>query len=172
MDRTTIGVFADRQKANSVIKELEKSGIDNADISCIYTNSDGDVKDSQTNEKVEEGSMKGATAGAIVGAAAGLVVANGIIPGLGSLFVAGPLIQLLGLSGAVATTAAGAVTGAVAGGIVGALVKLGVSEEDAQLYQEHLKKGNALIITRTDSEIAKVILTENGASEVREYLES
>lgn len=172
MKRTTIGVFPDRLKTEMVIKELLASGIKNSDISCIYTNSDGNLKDSQTNKKVESGSAMGAGTGAVIGAIAGLVVANGIIPGLGAVLVAGPLIEILGLTGAVATTAAGVVTGAVAGGILGALVELGVSDEDAKLYQQHLAQGNAIIITRTEILSAKDILNKNGAQEVREYIES
>ncbi len=174
MKKTTIGVFHDRLKTEMIVKELHASGISNDDISCIYTDRDGEIKDSQTGDKIEIGAVKGVVAGGVLGALAGLVVANGIIPGLGTLFVAGPLVEILGLglTGAVATTAAGAATGAIAGGLVGGLVELGVSDEDAGIYEEHIKKGRVVIITRTDNGNAKDVLKKNGADDIREYIES
>lgn len=118
----------------------------------------------------EEGAIKGATTGAILGTIAGLVVANGVLPGLGTLFVAGPLlIETFGLTVAAATTLGGAVTGAIAGGLIGGLAKLGVPNEDAYMYQGSLERGSALVITRTESPVAKSILLKNGAIEVKEY---
>ena len=168
---TTIGVFTDRAKTEAVISQLRSAGIPDTDISCIYADRDGHMKDSQTGEKVEEGTMKGVAAGTAIGAVAGLVVANGILPGIGTLFVAGPLISLLGITGVTATTVAGAATGAVAGGIVGALGELGISKEDAAIYEERIRSGGYVVITRTEIMGAKAILDSNHAAEVREYVQ-
>src|SRR4051812_48074317 len=100
MKTTTIGIFTDRVKAEEAIDELKQNDIKDSDISCVYRDSDGDMKDAQTGEKVGDGAAKGATTGAVIGAIAGLVVANGILPGIGSLFVAGPLATTLGFTGA------------------------------------------------------------------------
>jgi hypothetical protein len=170
MKTTTIGVFPDKQQAEKAIEELKGSGISDGDISCVYRESDGSVVDSESGEKVGSGVMKGATAGAAIGAIAGLVVATGVLPGLGTLFVAGPLATALGLTGATATTVAGAATGAVAGGLVGALKELGVNDVDAELYEDHVEKGEVLVVSRSDKEGAVEVFNNNNAMEIREYV--
>lgn len=169
MKMTTIGVFPNKSRAEQVINDLRDSGVSDSDISCVYRDNDGDMKDSQTGEKIGDGAVKGATTGAVVGAIAGLVVANGILPGIGTLFVAGPLATALGFTGAAATTVAGAATGAVAGGLIGALTELGVKKEDAMLYEKHVESGEVLVISRSDSANALNIFTNNNAMEVRQY---
>lgn len=67
----------------------------------------------------------------MIGGVAGLVVANGLIPGFGSFVVAGPLAEALGLVGA--TTLAGIGTGAIAGGLIGGLTHLGIAKDDVHL---------------------------------------
>ncbi len=170
MQTTTIGVFDNRMDAESAIEELRTAGIADADISYLYSSEGRVVKESSTGEDVGEGAASGATTGAVVGALAGLAVANGILPGLGTLFVAGPLAAALGLTGAAATTVAGAVTGAAAGGIIGALAGLGVGEDDAKLYEERIKSGG-IIVTATSLSGASVrnIYEKYNAEEIREY---
>src|SRR4051812_25538993 len=170
MKTTTVGVFPNKTRAEQVIHELRDSGVSDSDISCVYRDSDGDMKDSQTGEKVGDGAVKGATTGAVVGAIAGLVVANGILPGLGTLFVAGPLATALGFTGAAATAVAGAATGAVAGGLIGALTQLGISDTDAMLYETLVRKGEVLVVVNTTTLSTKEIFIRAGAREVREYI--
>jgi uncharacterized membrane protein len=167
---TIIGVFESASAAENAIASVRDAGVSIDDISYIYRDKDGDIKDAQTDEKVGAGAAKGATTGAVIGAIAGLVVANGVLPGLGTLFVAGPLAAALGLSGAAATTVAGAATGAAAGGVIGALTNLGVSKDDAEIYESRLEQGDILLIIRTDVEGVEQILQNNGASEVRGYV--
>lgn len=170
MMNLTLGVYKTHAEAEKAIKELVAFGVNESDISYIYTDSKGNMTDAQTGEKVGSGAAVGATTGAIIGGIAGLVVANGILPGLGSLFVAGPLAAALGLTGAVATTAAGAATGAAAGGLLGALSQLGVNDEDAKLYEALVQKGDVLVIARTDSHGTKDVFDKTHATEVREYV--
>ena len=169
MTTITTGVFKNRYSAETAINNFKEGGIPDADISCVYTDSEGDVKDSQTGEKVGSGAVSGAATGAVLGTIAGLVVANGILPGIGTLFVAGPIATALGFTGAAATTVAGAATGAAAGGLIGALGQLGVSSDDAALYEKHVRKGEALVITRTDDADVISLFEKEGAAEVRQY---
>ncbi len=170
MDKTTVGIFRDRDQAEGAITELRSLGLSDADISYIYTAPEGRVIEDGSGTKVGEGAASGATTGALVGAIAGLAVATGNLPGLGTLFVAGPLAAALGLTGAVATTAAGAMTGAAAGGIVGALGGLGVSAQEAEVYEERVKKGGILVTARSISGIGvKDVFKHHGAEEIREY---
>ncbi len=168
---TVTGIFNKRTDAENAITEINKLGVSGEDISYVFMDKDSKMVDGHAADStsVGEGISAGATTGLMIGAVAGLVVASGILPGLGALFVAGPLAAALGLTGAVATTVAGALTGAAAGGLVGALVGLGVSESDAAMYQEELKKGGILVVARSEQSGLGEIFTRFGALEVREY---
>jgi hypothetical protein len=75
------------------------------------------------------------------------VSAPGTGAGLGPVVAAGWL----------AATAVGAVAGAATGGIVGALVGAGVSEKDAHVYSESVRRGGTLVSVRTkDADAARV----------------
>ncbi len=169
---TTIGVFTNHGNAENALKELREFGVEEKSLSYVYKNRDGDIKDSQTGEKVGSGAAQGATAGAVIGGIAGLVVANGILPGLGTLFVAGPLAAALGFTGATATAIAGAATGAAAGGLLGALAKLGVGKEDVDLYEKHVREGDVLVIAHKSPPSVQDIFLTHGAVEVRQYQEN
>lgn len=171
MDRTIIGVFGNRDSAEAAITELRSLGVNDADISYLYVSEQGTtVTEDGKGEQVAEGAAAGATTGAVVGALAGLAVANGILPGLGTLFVAGPLAAALGLTGAAATTAAGAMTGAAAGGVVGALGGLGVSGDEARIYEERIRTGGILVTAVTDKvDAAREVFANNGAEEIRDF---
>lgn len=166
---TTLGVYTTHADADEALKELKAFGIDNKDISYIYVDNKGDITDDQTGEKVGSGAAAGATTGAVIGAVAGFVVANGILPGLGSLIVAGPLATALGFTGAAATTVAGAATGAAAGGLIGALTGLGVNDADAAMYQGFVQRGDVLVVARSESEDTKTVFMRTNATEIREY---
>jgi hypothetical protein len=165
---TTVGVFGTHIEARRTIEELHSFGVPTNDISYLYTNTDGEVIDAQSSSKVGEGVTAGATTGAVLGAIAGLVVANGILPGIGTLFVAGPLAAAFGFSGVAAATVAGAATGLAAGGLIGALVNFGISDADAQIYQDFIQKGNVLVIARSDMG-TREIFVNNGARQIGIY---
>jgi hypothetical protein len=174
MESTIIGVFGNRASAEAAITELRTLGVSDTNISYLYISEEGNtVSEGGKGDNVAGGAAAGVTTGAVVGALAGLAVANGILPGLGTLFVAGPLATALGLTGAAATTAAGAMTGAAAGGIVGALAGLGVGEEEAKVYEERIRSGGILVTaTTSDPAAARDIFATNGADEIREYARS
>lgn len=169
MTTITSGVFENRYKAETAINELKEHGVVDTEISCVYTDKDGDMRDSQTGDKIGSGAISGATTGAVLGTIAGLVVANGILPGIGTLFVAGPVAAALGFTGAAATTIAGAATGAAAGGLIGALSQLGISKEDATLYEKHIERGEALVVVKSDDADVSGLFEAHGAEEIRQY---
>jgi hypothetical protein len=78
----------------------------------------------------------------VLGGGAGLLAGIGAlaIPGLGPIVAAGWLVAAL--------TGAGA--GAVAGGVLGTLTTAGVSEADAHVYAEGLRRGGNLVTVRAD----------------------
>lgn len=172
--KTILGVFKDRADAEKVVEDLEDMSIRVEDISFVVqdTTEITPADDRSATASVADGTGAGAITGGMIGAVAGLVVANGILPGLGTLFVAGPIATALGFTGAAATTAAGALTGAAAGGLVGALRGLGVAAEDAEAYEARIRDGGAVVGASIDSvDEAKVreVFTSRHADQVRVY---
>ena len=99
-------------------------------------------RDDNTLADEASGTTKGATAGAVLGGGTGLLAALGVIaiPGIGPLVAAGVL----------ATTLVGAAGGTLVGGLIGALTDYGISEEDAHLYSEAVRRGSSLVTVRAD----------------------
>lgn len=167
---TTVAVFENTSDVEKAITDLRGAGVSDADISYVYTSENRTVIEDASGSSIGSGAAAGAGTGAIVGGLAGLAVANGILPGLGTLFVAGPIATALGLTGAAATTAAGALTGAAAGTLVGALTGLGVSEDEAKVYEERIKLGSILLAVKSDNPTqVKEIFEKHGAEEIREF---
>jgi hypothetical protein len=172
--KTIVGVFNNQADTERAIGALREINIADEDISYVGMSGDGDTTvhnaDGTDAGDVAAGAGSGAVTGGVIGAIAGLVVANGILPGLGTLFVAGPIATALGLTGAAATTAAGALTGAAAGGLVGALTNLGASDEEAQVYEERIKSGGRMIaatIDNADESEVRGVFESNNAEEIR-----
>ncbi|CAN7720888.1 general stress protein [Rhizobium sp. LjRoot258] len=142
--KTVTGLFDDYTDASSAVSALEAAGVPSKDIS-IVSNSAGD-RHSTSQSGAATGAESGAGLGAVVGGTGGLLTGLGImaIPGVGPVVAAGWL----------AATAVGAVAGAVAGGaaggLIGALTGSGVSEEDANLYAEGVRRGGSLVTAKVD----------------------
>jgi len=145
--------YADAQRA---VTSLEAAGVPHSDLSIVANNSDNwynaDNKVDRDRDGVDdraEGAGKGAGVGAAVGGAAGLLTGLGLlaIPGVGPVVAAGWLVA----------TAAGAAAGGLTGGIVGALTQAGVSDEDAQVYAEGVRRGGTLVTARVnDADTARL----------------
>ena len=88
-------------------------------------------------------------AGTLLGGGAGLLAGIGAlaIPGIGPLVAAGWLVSTL----------AGAAAGAAGGGLIGALTGAGVSHEEANAYNEGVKRGGTLVTVRVkDADASRV----------------
>jgi uncharacterized membrane protein len=143
MTTTVTHLYDDYGKAQEAVRALESLGFTNDEVSLASRVRDnGEVVDDAS------GAATGASVGAVAGAGTGLLTAMGVmaIPGLGPLVAAGVL----------ATTLAGAATGAAAGGILGALTDYGVSEEDAHVYSEGIRRGGTLVTVRTADDRAQM----------------
>jgi hypothetical protein len=158
MTVTISRLFDDYTTASKAVRDLEAAGIPHSFISIVSNNADnwysgegasgsaardatGRIdRDRDGVDDRAEGAGAGAGIGAAVGGAAGLLAGLGLlaIPGIGPVVAAGWLIS----------TAAGAAVGATAGGIVGALTQAGVSEEDAHVYAEGVRRGGTLVTAR------------------------
>lgn len=137
--------------ATRAVSELERAGVPHDDISIVANNVEGWYRDDDDGSRrvdrdrdgVDDragGTAAGAGIGAVVGGAAGLLAGLGMlaIPGLGPVVAAGWL----------ASTALAAVVGGTAGGLIGALTQSGVSEEDANVYAEGVRRGGTLVTAR------------------------
>ncbi|MDF2119652.1 hypothetical protein PY365_29240 [Roseiarcaceae bacterium H3SJ34-1] len=151
---TVTRLYDDYAKAQQAVRSLEAAGIPSSDISIAASNSDGWYdktidRDRDGTDDRAEGAATGAGIGATVGGAAGVLTGLGLmaIPGVGPIVAAGWLASL----------AAGAVAGGATGGIIGALTQAGVSEDEANVYAEGLRRGGSIVTVRTnDSSTARV----------------
>ncbi|UVK41759.1 hypothetical protein LHFGNBLO_005846 [Mesorhizobium sp. AR10] len=161
--KTVTGLFDDYDDATNAVGQLEATGVLHSDISIVANNS-RDWYDNDTSKAAED-AAGGAGLGALVGGAGGLLTGLGImaIPGVGPVVAAGWL----------AATAAGAVAGAAvggaAGGIIGALTDSGVSESDAHVYAEGVRRGGTLVTAKVDDNLvaeAERILGDSSSVDV------
>ncbi len=144
-------VFRNREDAESAFDALIASGYADSEVDVMmsektrstYYPKDEEAPQHQAGSKFSEGMAVGGAVGTAVGAALGAVAAIGTtlaLPGLG-IIIAGPIAAAL----------AGAGAGAFTGGMVGALVGLGISEENAESYQEALRSGGVVVGVRPHS---------------------
>jgi len=137
MTRTVTHMFDDYAQAQRAVAELERAGFTSSEVSLVSRYRDDGTLAAETS-----GAATGATVGGFAGAGTGLLAALGMIaiPGIGPLVAAGVL----------ATTLAGAAAGSVTGGVIGALIDYGVSEEDAHVYSEGVRRGSTLVSVQAD----------------------
>jgi hypothetical protein len=136
--------------ARRAVRELEAAGVPHGDISIIASNAENwydknkgdtypdrdlDGKDDRA-EAAGAGAGLGAAAGGTIGALTGLGLMA--IPGVGPVVAAGWLVSTL----------AGAAAGAFTGSVLGALTQAGISDDDAHVYAEGLRRGGAVVSAR------------------------
>jgi hypothetical protein len=106
--------------------------------------------------------VAGVGAGGALGGTIGLLAGLGaiVLPGVGALVAAGPVLAAL----------SGAAAGAAVGGIAGALIGLGIPEIEARTYEGKLHGGNILIAvhsaSREDRAMAVDMMRRAGAHDV------
>jgi hypothetical protein len=147
MAQTVTGLFDRYMDAAAAVRELEAAGIPHADISIVANNIvPVDRDDRASNTAGDAG--KGAGVGAALGGGAGLLTGLGLmaIPGVGPVVAAGWLIATA------VGAAAGAVAGGAVGGMIGALTASGVSEDDANVYAEGVRRGGTLVTAHVDDQ--------------------
>ncbi len=149
--KTVSGLFDTYEQASQAVRDLKAAGIPDGDVSMVASNAEGRYKVDDT-----EGAAAGAGTGAGLGAAVG--GAGGLLTGLGLMAIpgVGPVVAAGWLAATAAGAAAGAVAGGAVGGIIGALTDSGVSEEDAHVYAEGVRRGGTLVTARVaDSDVAQ-----------------
>ncbi len=144
------GLFDTYRQAEDAVAALKESGISSDDISIVSRDADYVPDDAEST--AAEGMGVGSGLGLIAGGSAGLLTGLGIIaiPGVGPVVAAGWLVATL------AGAAAGTVVGGAAGGLLGALTGSNVSEADAHVYAESVRRGGTLVSVRVhDDRVAE-----------------
>ena len=163
--KTITALFDAYADAENAVMQLKNSGIAEDDISLISRDSDRlvDHADHTTSEGVGVGSGLGIVAGGTGGLLAGLGLLA--IPGIGPVVAAGWLASTL------AGAAAGAVVGGATGGVIGALTGSDITEDDAHVYAESVRRGGTLVTARVhDDRVieAQSLLDQTGRINISE----
>lgn len=139
--------------ARRVIIALEVAGLSPSETSVISNNSDTWYEATESTKIVplraqgtrsktaRDGKFEGAAVGAAIGATAATaasLVTMVALPGIGAVVGVGWLAAMLG------SMAIGGVTG----GLLGALTNAGISEEDAHVFAEGVRRGGTLVAAR------------------------
>lgn len=150
MPTTVTRLYDDYFDARAIVAELEAIGVPQKDVSVIVNNSDRDhLEPVVRTDGAETGVVLGAVLGAVLGGVIGVLAAFGIVtvPASGAIVVAGWLPAIL------FGTATGATIGGVAGGLLGLLHRAGISDNDAQVYLEGVRRGGSMVSARINGKL-------------------
>lgn len=155
MDKKIIGaVFPDVPTTEKVVAELKRIGYRTEEIS-VFVHDQEKVnelenlmkskvitKDSGRGKNSGRGAGIGAATGGFFGGIAGLAIGLGvlIIPGVGQIAAAGPILSAL----------TGVGLGVGGGGVLGAIVGLGMPEEHAKQFEGFLGDGKIIVMVEVE----------------------
>ncbi|HVO94846.1 MAG TPA: hypothetical protein VMT22_18485 [Terriglobales bacterium] len=157
------GIYPNQLALEEGVVALRDANFRREDISVLYPENVG-TKDfgHEKSTKAPEGASAGVGTGAVLGGVLGWLLGVGaiVIPGIGPLIAAGPIMAAL----------AGVGAGGVLGGLTGSLIGLGIPEYEAKRYEGRVRKGGILISIHCDNaewtKKAKEILLDTGAEDV------
>jgi hypothetical protein len=157
------GLFSKTPEVEEAVDNLRSAGFRSTDISVLFADNRG-TKDfaHERNTKAPEGTAAGVVSGGLAGGVLGWLTGIGalMIPGIGPMVAAGPIVAALAGAGAL---------GAV-GGIIGSLVGLGIPEYEAKRYEGRIRAGGILFSILCDSsdwvKRAKQVLEATGAQDI------
>jgi hypothetical protein len=166
--RRAFGVFSNRQEAEQALNELKASGFPIDQVSVIAKEAEqGDqLSGAQMSDRIgdqDAGAGTGLAGDIATNSALGSVligVGSLAIPGVGVIIAAGSVATALA-----ATVAGSGIEAAAFEGLVRAIADLGIPEQQARTYSDHLYRGDYLVIVEgTDDEIhrAEAILSDRG----------
>ncbi len=145
--QSTVAIYHTHAEAESAVKALEHSGFDMTQLSIVgqgYHTEENVIGYYNTGDRIKAWGSAGAFWGGIWGLLFGS--AFFMIPGVGPLFVAGPLVSwIVGvLEGAVVLGAAGA--------LGAGLFSIGIPKDSIVQYETALKAGKFLVIAHSTPE--------------------
>jgi uncharacterized membrane protein len=165
---SVIAMFDRHIQAEEAVKQLQQTGFDMKKLSIVgkeYHSEENVVGYYTTGERMKHWGRNGAFWGGMWGLLFGS--AFFMIPGIGPLVVAGPIVGWI----------VGALEGAaIVGGLsaIGAgLYSIGIPKKSILQYETSLKAGNFMLVAHgTPDEVirARTILTTSGASETQLHM--
>ena len=144
---TAVAVFDSHESAEVAIRNLQKSGFDMQRLSIVRQEvhtEEHAVGYYNTGERMASWGHRGAFWGAIWGTLFGS--AFFVLPGLGPVLMAGPLVAVV-----VSALEGAAVMGGISA-LGGALASIGIPVNSIMEYEEELKAGNFLLIVHGTQE--------------------
>ncbi|MBC8166609.1 MAG: hypothetical protein H7Y20_12145 [Bryobacteraceae bacterium] len=164
--RTVIALFEFEEEADRAAEKLVAEGFERDQIGIVAGHELSRPEEYVEAEKDTEGKVigavgKGLAFGGGLGAIAGGVSLL-LLPGVGPLAVGSVL----------AATFLGAGLGASVGGVQAGLMKAGVDESDARLFEAALRHGGVVLTVQTDEAMARhavKILDRSGALDMDEH---
>jgi len=166
--KTVAAIFPSLMEAEHVVSDLKNLGIPSQGIHLVAGNDDsrrGEYIQKAQFEETRTGlaAAAGASIGASVGFFAGLVMLA--IPGVG------PIIA----GGAIATVLTGMGIGAAGGGLIGAFANMGMSHEEAHLYEEAVRRGKVFVAAQVSDDMEPDVIRvmdAHGALDVKDEAET
>jgi hypothetical protein len=147
-EKTVVALYDHFRDAEAAVAEAVQAGAARDKVALLANTSSGDhpalaLNPAFAREEFDADST--AQSGLVTGAEVGIGLGGllGFLAGISSVAIPG--IGFLIAAGTWATVAAGAAAGGAVGAIVGALTDHGVSDKDAHLFAEGLKRGGTLI---------------------------
>jgi hypothetical protein len=154
-----VGIFDERAQARDAVQALKDAGFAAPAIGLLMPDP-AQLRVATT--EVDASAPTGSVAGGVLGGLAGWLVGLGVlaIPGVGPLIAAGTFGAALG----------GVLVGASLGSVGGALVGIGIPEDEAQHYEQAVRRGATLITVRADGRYVEAhgILRRAGAYDTAE----
>jgi len=146
-----VAIYDTHELADHAVKELQQAGFDMKKLSIVgkgYHTEEHPVGYYTLGSKMKVWGGLGATWGAIWGGFWGLLVGTGffLIPGIGPLLVAGPLVAVL-----VGALEGGVVIGGISA-LGAALVNIGVPQNHVIRYEEAVKADKYVLIVHGSPE--------------------
>jgi hypothetical protein len=163
---TVTGIFNSINEAKNAFSELQtQAGFRPEDLILLTPQTSTKELDAVPTEEGEQpgmGSAIGGVVGGAIGLAAGTVVANLVLPGIGTILAVGLGAGVLGIGGAVA--------GAAGGAAMENQLSSGIPKDEVFFYEDALRQGRTVVIgTSTDDEVVekgRAILERHGAESI------
>jgi hypothetical protein len=149
-------IFDDRMEAERAVRDLETAKFESDQVGFAIRGDDatlGGMVTDAVGTKDGRGAVVGAASGAVIGGVLG-AAATLLLPGVGPIIAAGLLSAIAG----------GAVAGTAVGGILGAMTGLGISQHEAEYYEQQFHAGKAIVAVRAGERLveAEHILRHHG----------
>ena len=146
-NQSTVAIYRTHQEAEAAVKALQHSGFDMTQLSIVgqgYHTEENVIGYYNTGDRIKAWGSTGAFWGGIWGLLFGS--AFFMIPGVGPLFVAGPLVSWI------VGVLEGAVVLGTAGALAAGLASIGIPKDSILQYESAIKAGKFLVIAHSTPE--------------------